>query len=126
MPQSIGLQAIPNQSFTFNANNNTFGLILKANAGCMGMSISINGVDVADNARCVAWRVIIPSQYQENGNFMFMTQNLQLPWYEQFGLMQTLVYFSPTELSSIRASNLLFSPFGNLPLRFQPQGYREA
>ena len=126
MPQSIGLQVIPNQSFTFNANNNTFGLILKANAGCMGMSISINGVDVADNARCAAWRVIIPSQYQENGNFMFMTQNLQLPWYEQFGLTQTLVYFSPSELSSIRASNLLFSPFGGLPLRFQPQGYREA
>jgi hypothetical protein len=126
MPQSIALQAIPNQSFSFNASNTTFGIILKAAAGCMAASITINGTDVIDNARCVAWRGIIPARYQENGNFMFMTQNLQLPWYSQFGTTQTLIYLSPTELTSIRGGNLLFSPFGALPLRFSPQNYVEA
>jgi hypothetical protein len=126
MPQSIALQAIPNQSFSFNASNTTFGIILKATAGCMSASITINGTDVVDNARCVAWRGIIPAQYQENGNFMFMTKNLQLPWYAEFGTTQTLLYFSPNQLSSIRAANLGFSPFGGLPLRFQPVGYLGA
>lgn len=126
MPQAISLNAIPNQNFRFNSDSNSFDITLKATAGCMSMSVDINGQDVIDNVRCVAWRVIIPSVYQENGNLMFMTQSLQLPWYTQFGISQTLVYFSQSELSSIRSGNLLFSPFGALPLRFSPQGYQSA
>lgn len=126
MPQSITLNAIPNQNFTFNSDGNSFDITLKVTSGCMSMSLDINGTDVIDNARCVAWRVIIPSIYEENGNFMFITQQLQLPWYTKFGITQTLIYLSPSELAAIRANNLLFSPFGALPLRFQPTGYQLA
>ena len=126
MPQNITIQPIPNQTFAFNSANNSFQITLKATSGCMSMSLDINGADVIDNARCVAWRVIIPSIYEENGNFMFLTQQLQLPWYTKFGITQSLIYMSPTELAAIRANNLLFSPFGALPLRFQPSGYIEA
>lgn len=126
MPQAITLNPIANQNFTFNSDSNSFDITLKATAGCMSMSIDTNGVDVIDNMRCVAWRVIIPSIYQETGNFMFLTQNLQLPWYTQFGISQSLIYLSPTDLSTMRANNPLFSPFGELPLRFSPQNYIEA
>lgn len=124
--QTVPIQPVPNQQFSFSADNNTYSIILKATALIMSASISINGVLVIEGLRAAAWRVIIPSEYQENGNFMFMTQNLQLPWYQKFGVSQSLVYLSQAELQSIRASNLLFSPFGALPLRFSPQGYTLA
>ena len=132
MPQQIPIQAIPNQEFTVSLNNNSWDITLKTTAGQISASLSLNNTVILSNARCVSGMRIIPSQYEENGNFIFSTQNFQLPNYEQFNLTQFLLYFSAAELAAIRVltpqpiTAAYFNQIAALPLRFSPQGYLPA
>lgn len=94
------------------------------------VSLALNSNVVINGARAVAGSFIIPSQYQEAGNFFFVTQNFLLPYYTEFNVTQALVYISAAELAVLRqkpsspfitAAN--FNPIADLPLRFSPQGY---
>lgn len=129
MPQNVPLQAIPSQSFSITLDGNLFEIGMHVTNGCMSTSMIINGVDVIDNVRTVAGSPLIPSKYQEAGNFMFLTQNQALPDYTQFGTSQVLLYFTAAELAAFRlppvppVTAAFFNPFGALPLRFAPQGY---
>ena len=126
---NVPIQSVPNQSFTVNLNNNIFGITIQTCKGINAVSITINGVDTIDGIRAVAGSLIIPSQYQEAGNLMFLTSNYDLPIYTEFNISQSLIYFTAAELASFRtpitgivtASN--FNPLGALPLRFSPVGY---
>ena len=130
MPIEVPLQAIPNQSFSISLDNNTFGITLIYADSIMAVSMTINGVDTIDNIRCVAGSPLIPSRYEEAGNFLFLTQNFALPIYEQFGSTQSLLYFTAAELATYRAAKsppitaASFNPIAGLPLRFSPQGYQ--
>lgn len=132
MPTSIPIQAIPNQNFSINLDNNLFDITLRTTNGITSASFTINGTDTIDNIRCVAGSVLIPYAYLEAGNFMFLTNNYQFPIYTQFNISQTLVYFTAAELATIRDPYSLpitaadFNPLGALPLRFAPQGYVKA
>ena len=129
MVMQVPISAVPNQSFSITLDNNLFVIGIVYTNGVMSVSISINGVDTIDNIRAVAGSPIIPSQYLENGNFMFLTQNFQLPIYTQFNVTQSLIYLSAAELVAYRtppASPITaadFNPIAGLPLRFQPVGY---
>jgi len=128
----IPLQPLPNQSFFITLDDNQWNFTLKTTNGVVSASISLNGVVIVSNVRCVANQVIIPSVYLESGNFLFLTQNFQLPDYTQFGITQRLVYVTALELESFRAPIVPpitaadFSPLAALPLRFKPEGYTLA
>lgn len=134
MPVGIPLQQLPSQTFTITLGGQLFELTVKACAGIMAVSVVCNGVDIVDSVPAVAGGKIIPSQYLENGNgnFMFLTANQQLPNYEQFGLTQSLLYFTAAELQAFRApppvpvTAAFFNPIAPLPLRFAPVGYALA
>lgn len=132
MPQSVPIQAIPNQSFSVTLDGNLFDIAIRETNGIMSVSMSINGVDTLDNMRAVAGSPVIPYRYQEAGNFMFLTANYDLPDYTQFNTTQSLVYFTAAELDIFRVPPTLpiketdFNPIGELPLRFSPQGYVSA
>lgn len=129
--QLIPLQAIPNQAFTIVLDNNQWLFTIKTANEITAVSVGLNNDVVLDNARAIANGLIIPSIYeeQESGNFIFLTQNFQLPYYTQFGTTQVLIYVTNAELATFRAPVALpitasdFSPLGDLPLRFSPQGY---
>lgn len=127
--QLLPLQAIPNQAFSIVLDNNQWLFVIKTTNGVMSVSLGLNNDVVLDNARAVANGLIIPSRYQESGNFIFVTQNFQLPYYTEFGTTQALIYVTAAELETFRAPVGLpitasdFSPLGALPLRFAPQGY---
>jgi hypothetical protein len=129
MPQQIAIGALPNQEFTIVLDNNQWDLTLKSTLGIIAASLTLNGNIVIQGTRCVANQLIIPSIYQESGNFLFLTQNFQLPNYTQFGITQFLVYVSAQELATFRQpitppiTAADFNPAGGLPLRFAPQGY---
>jgi hypothetical protein len=135
MPQAIPLQAIPNQSFSVTLDNNLWEVEVRTCDGVTAVSLNLNGNDLIDNLIAAACAPIIPDQYQENGNFIFLTANFQLPDYTQFGVTQTLYYFSPSELDALRVPPVAaskrvptvtaanFNPIAQLPLRFQPVGY---
>ncbi len=127
--QLIPLQTIPNQAFTIVLDNNQWLFLIKTANGITSVSLGLNNDVVIDNTRAVANGLIIPSRYQESGNFIFVTQNFQLPYYTEFGTTQALIYVTAEELATFRAPVALpitasdFSPLGALPLRFAPQDY---
>lgn len=127
--QTIPLQSIPNQEFTIQLNNNLFDITIRETNGCMSVSITINSVLTIENMRIVAGMRLIPSQYEEAGNFIFASNNEDLPFYTEFGNSQQLVYVTAAELAIIRApvappiTASYFNPLAALPLRFSPQGY---
>lgn len=129
MVTQVPISAVPNQSFTITLDNNLFDITIRYTNGVMAMSLTINGIDTIDNIRVVAGSPVIPSQYQEVGNFLFLTQNFQLPIYTQFNVTQSLIYASASELATYRAiptspiTAADFNSIAGLPLRFQPVGY---
>lgn len=130
--KQIPLQQIPNQSFSIILDNNSWGFLIKTVEDMTVVSLTLNNVDILDSARAVAGGFIIPSLYEEAGNFFFVTQNQELPYYTNFKVTQQLIYISAAELAILRQPNPLpittayFNPLGALPLRFAPQGYVEG
>lgn len=129
MPQNVPIQAVPSQTFSCTLDNNLFDLAIRYTNGVMAFSATINGVDTIDNIRMMAGSFLIPSQYQESGNFLLLTSNYQLPIYTQFNVSQVLYYFTAAELAAYRVPVKYpitvadFNPLGGLPLRFSPAGY---
>lgn len=127
--QQIPIQQLPNQSFSIILDNNTWNFLIKTADGVTVVSLTLNSVDILDSALAVSGAFIIPSLYQEAGNFFFLTQNQQLPIYTQFNVSQQLIYISAAELAVLRVPDPAqitvddFNPLGALPLRFSPQGY---
>lgn len=132
MPIGVPLQSIPSQNFTITLDGNLFEITIKETAGVMAVSLVINGVDTIDNLIAASGAPIIPAQYLEAGNFMFLTANNQLPYYTQFNVTQSLFYFTAAELASFRTAPVppvtatFFNPVGELPWRFAPRGYVKA
>jgi hypothetical protein len=129
---SVPLQQLPNQSFSILLDGNQWNVLLKTAADTTVCSLTLNGSDLLDSARCVAGAFIIPCQYQEAGNFFFVTQNQQLPTWTQFTVSQALIYISQAELNALRVPTsdrvtaADFNPIAAFPLRFAPQGYAAA
>ena len=127
--QQVPLQPVPNQSFSVLLDANQWAVVLKTVGAATVASLTLNGTDVLDSAHCAAGAFLIPSEYEEAGNFFFVTQSQQLPYYTQFGVTQSLIYISAGELAALRTPKPLpltaadFNPLAALPLRFAPQGY---
>ena len=128
---NIPLNPVPNQSFTVTLDNNNWGITIKTVDFLTVVSLTLNNMDVVDSAHAVAGALIIPAQYleQNSGNFFFTTAEQQIPFYNQFGLTQSLLYISASELAAFRqappdpVTAAYFNPIAALPLRFSPQGY---
>ncbi|HZZ80039.1 MAG TPA: hypothetical protein VFE62_16115 [Gemmataceae bacterium] len=130
--QQLPLQQLPNQSFSVLLDGNQWTFLFKTIEDTTVASLTLNGTDLLDSARCAAGSFLIPSEYEEEGNFFFVTQNQQLPYYTEFNVTQSLIYVSANELAALRAPKSLpitaadFNPLASLPLRFTPQGYTQA
>jgi hypothetical protein len=127
--QIIPLESLPNQTFTVVLDSNQWVVTLKTTNGVISVSLSLNNIDIVDNARAVANELIIQSEYLESGNFLFLTQNFDLPNYTQFGITQSLIYLSAVDLAGLRVAPPSpitatdFNPIAPLPLRFSPSNY---
>lgn len=133
--QTVPIQAIPSQTFTYiDPLNNTWDIGIKNVGSQMAFSFTLNGTTLIQNVCAVAGYRIIPYDYLENGNFVLITQSFQLPDYTQFGTTQTLVFLEVADIAAFRIplSSLTivtasdFDQNGGLPLRFAPQGYTLA
>lgn len=128
--QNIPTQTIPNQEFSIVLDDNQWDITLKTTNGAVAVTLALNQVTVIENLRAVANTRIIPSEYEEAGNFAITTLNQAVPDYTQFGVTQNLIYISEAELEALRtpsSSPIItasdFDPLGALPLRFAPAGY---
>lgn len=127
--QQIPLQAIPNQSFSITLDNNNWDIAIKTTNGCTSVSLTLNRVVVIENMRAVANTKIIPAEYEEAGNFAFVSKGQALPSYVDFDITQALLYITADDLAAIRVpiapkiTSPDFDSVAPLPLRFSPQGY---
>jgi hypothetical protein len=130
--QQLPLQQLPNQSFAILLDGNQWNVLLKTAEDTTVASLTVNGASLLDSARCAAGAFLIPADYEEAGNFFFVTQNQQLPFYSKFNVTQSLIYISAAELAALRTpkappiTTAEFNPLGALPLRFAPQDYHQA
>lgn len=106
--QQVPITNTPNQSLSFTADGNEYSIRIhttgdndEAGTEVMTFDISINTVVIVTGIRAVAGFPIIPSLYLENGNFVVLTDNDDLPDWNQFGVSQYLVYASQAELLAI-------------------------
>jgi hypothetical protein len=72
----------------------------------MSMDVTRGTTLVAQGQRVVAGQLCLPyrTMEAEQGNFLFLTANDELPSYVSFGISQFLIYASNAELAAVRAS----------------------
>ncbi len=100
--QTIPIQAIPNQTLTVTLDDTRYSLTFKEIDGSMAATISINDVRIISGFEIVAGGLLIPYRYLENGNFTFVTAEDAIPYYNEFGETQSLIYISQAELDAAR------------------------
>jgi|SRR6478736_1597071 len=100
----IEIAAVPNQEFSSTLNERFYDFRIVTVLGCSAITISRDNEILVQGARMVAGTPLLPYRYQEDGNFVLLTQDGDLPNYEQFGVTQALVYLSPQELIELRGA----------------------
>lgn len=98
----IPLQPVPNQELTVTLEGNSYSIKLQALRNTMAVTLAINGVTILSGLRVVTGTPLIPYSYLENGNFIFIADNTDIPFYPDFGVTQTLLYFTNAELRALR------------------------
>lgn len=128
MPQIVPIRAIPNQQFTITLGGALFDITLKTIEDFTAVDIKINDEAVLNGSRTPAGAPLLPYRYEESGNFIFFSSTgQQLPFYVNFNVTQTLIYFTAEELAVFRAlPPPQFNPIAALPLRYKPSGYVAA
>lgn len=119
MMDVLPIQALPNQSFTIRLGGYTWGIAIKTVRSGTVVDVSRDNDTIVSGAAAVAGFPILPYQYMEAGNFIFSTQNEEIPNWESFGVTQDLVYLTAAELEEYRSGGLVFSEYGALPDRYE-------
>lgn len=95
----IDLIQAPNQSFSATINGVLWELTIKVAVGTMLADVRRDGVDLVLGQRIVAEFPILPHRYlSHQGNFAILTRDGELPWWEEFGRSQSLIYLEPSEV----------------------------
>lgn len=96
---TIPLEPIPNQSFSTTVEGITYKITLRTAQNATLASIESGGRTLITNALCVPGGNILPyPAYKKSGNFRFMCQDNQYPYYENFGKTCFLAYIPEAEL----------------------------
>lgn len=103
----IALSKVPNQSFSITFAKHFYDFTILETNGCMCVTISRDNILLLSNARLVAQSPVIPFRYLEDneGNFVMSTLNNDLPYWDQFGITQSLIYLTATEVEAFRGES---------------------
>jgi len=97
--RDITLLAVPNQTFSATINGVLWELSIKVARGTMLADVRRDGVDLVLGQRIVAEFPILPYRHLSHlGNFAILTRDGDLPWWEEFGQSQSLIYLEPAEV----------------------------
>ena len=97
----IEIQKTPNQSLSYTSGSNNYDLIIKEANGDMYVDVEINGVTVLTASRIEVNAPLIPYEYlSQADNFIFITQNNEQPYYDQFGVTQFLLTMTAADIAN--------------------------
>lgn len=100
----LDLQATANQQFTAELNGRRVDMTFKAATNIMIVDIAVDEEIILRGHRLVAGEPMIPYRYLNQwGNLVLLTENDELPWWEQFGVTQFLVFLFPSEIEALQA-----------------------
>lgn len=104
MPVRLALQAVPNQSFSALLDDQEYELVFKEIGDAMAVSVSLNGTVLVSNVRFYADDPLIAYEYLEGdgGNFLFTSEDDEIPYYTLFDVTQKLYYLSAAEVADAR------------------------
>lgn len=100
--REIKLNPVEKQSLSVLIDNVLFELSFKLCNNIMAATIIRDGVTIVENRRVVAGVGIIPEGDREEGNFMILTDNDNLPLFSQFATTSLLVYADEAETAEFR------------------------
>lgn len=99
----IGIAAVANQTFFVQLEDVPYTITLHAADDIVAVSITRDDVVLVTGARVTPGMPLLPYRHQENGNFLLITSDGDLPDFTQFGVTQFLVYLTAAELAAARA-----------------------
>lgn len=104
MSQIVPLEAVPNQSLSIQLDDVRYVIRLRDINGLMAVDLSINEEVVVSGERVVAGSPLVPYPYLEGdgGNFFFITELDDVPYWESFGVNQALIYATASEVEALR------------------------
>jgi hypothetical protein len=111
--QILEIASVPNQTFSTTLGEIRYDFAIYSCNGIMCFDCAINEVDVCNGFRITAGEFLIPF-YKQNGggNFLLLTQNGDLPAWQQFGLTQTFAYLTAAEIqAAVNAAAPYVAPF---------------
>ena len=100
----VGIAALPNQSLTVQLDERLYDIHLREANGVLAATIARDGVTLVSAMRVTAGTPILPYRYQEAGNFVMTTDGEAIPYWDQFGVTQILVYLSAAEVAAYRGA----------------------
>lgn len=98
---------MPKQSFTVVLDDVLYDIAVLETNGCMSLNITRAGERIVSGQRAVTRQLVLPYASLEDaaGNFMFLTQNDELPAWDLFTTTQAFVYASNAELLAVRGED---------------------
>lgn len=100
--KEIPLDNVEKQSLSVLIDSILFELSFKVCNNTMAATVVRDGVTLVENRRVVAGVGIIPEGDREEGNFIVLTDNDDLPFFSNFNSTNTLVYTTPEETAAYR------------------------
>ena len=100
----VTIAAVANQELTIQLGGAMWTIALREGTGCMSASVARDNVPLISNVRITGGTPLLPYQYQELGNFIMTVEADALPYWDQFGVTQFLVYVTAEELAVYRAT----------------------
>lgn len=100
--KEIPLNLIEKQSLSVLIDSTLFELSFKLCNNVMAATIIRDGETIVENRRVVAGVGIIPEGDREEGNFIILTNNDELPYFDQFASTHVLVYANEEETIELR------------------------
>lgn len=101
MPSVVDLQQIRSQEIFIQLDGVQHELRVYATNNSMAYDITRDNNVVLRGSRLVNGEALIPFDYLEAGNLILIATDDRVADYNQFGLTQTLLYFTQAELDAL-------------------------
>lgn len=99
--RTIPIAAVPSQSLSIRVDNVRIVLRIKEANGVMIADVERDNTAVISGTRVLAGEPIIPYRYLEEGNFLVLTIDDELPDWREFGISQSLIYITADEVAAL-------------------------
>jgi hypothetical protein len=99
--RTIPIAAVPSQSLSIRVDNVRIVLRIKEANGVMIADVERDNTAIISGTRVLAGEPIIPYRYLEEGNFLVLTIDDELPDWREFGISQSLIYITADEVAAL-------------------------